>query len=137
MKTRPSKYTPELVAKAKHYLENWHTPEIGDVIPMLCSLACYIDVDKKTLERWEKEEGDEKQEICLVCARVRELQEKVLINKGLSRVSDASLSKLLLMKHGYSDRIEQDVKSSDGSMSPTEDARKEAQKRIKDEFGSN
>lgn len=47
------------------------------------------------------------------------MQQRVLINKGLSRKADASLSKLLLMKHGYSEKQEVDVSSSDGSMSPT------------------
>lgn len=119
MKTKPSKYTPELIAKAKKYLTKWE--DLGDVIPMLCSMAEYLDISLSTLYSWEKEakEGDEsKAEILEVCARVRQAQEKVLINKGLSRVSDASLSKLLLMKHGYSDRQDVNVQSEDGSMSP-------------------
>lgn len=104
---------------AQDYAERW--AEIGDVIPMMASMAIHMNISKDTLYRWEKEAKEEKakQAISDVCACVRATQEKVLINKGLSRASDASLSKLLLMKHGYSDRIEQDVKSSDGSMSPT------------------
>ena len=97
---RPTKYTPAILARAQEYAQDWE--KIGDVIPMICGLACHIDIGKTTIHQWEKEEG--KEEFADVCRRVREAQEKVLINKGLSKQSEASLSKLLLMKHGYSDR---------------------------------
>ncbi len=101
---RPTKYSPELLAKAEEYLTSWK--KLGDVVPMLAGLACHLEVSKKAIEEWEKD--DDKPEFARVCARVRVLQEQTLINKGLSRESDASLSKLLLMKHGYSDRQEVD-----------------------------
>lgn len=102
---RPSKYSPELLAKAQEYITQWK--KIGDVVPMLAGLAAYLEIDKDTLQEWEKDK-EGKLEFSAVCARVRVLQEQALINKGLSRESDASLSKILLMKHGYSDRQEID-----------------------------
>ena len=124
---RLTKYSPEMLAKAEVYLDTWE--EIGDVIPMLCGLACYLSVDKSTIEKWEKD--DDKQEFSCVCARVRAMQEKVLINKGLSRASEASLSKLLLMKHGYSDRQDFDLSSRDGSMSPRKLSEEELREKLK------
>jgi hypothetical protein len=40
----------------------------------------------------------------------------------------------MLMKHGYSDKQEIDHTSTDGSMSPTEEARKSARNAIETEF---
>ena len=101
---RPTKYSPAILTAAREYCENWK--ELGDVIPMICGMANYIGIAKPTLEAWEKEDG--KAEFSALCARVRAEQEQVLINKGLSRAADASLSKLLLRKHGYSDGQEID-----------------------------
>jgi hypothetical protein len=112
---RPTKYGPEMLAKAQEYLARWKA--LGDVVPMLAGLCCHLEITKPTMQDWERDE--DKPEFSAVCARVRVLQEQALINKGLSRESDASLSKLLLMKHGYSDRQEVDHRSEDGSMSPT------------------
>ena len=113
---RPTKYTPEILAKAQDYLLRWK--QIGDVIPMIAGLACHLEVGKRTVEDWEKDE--DKSEFSHVCTRVRVLQEQALINKGLSRESDASLSKLLLMKHGYSDRQEVDHTSGGEKISKLE-----------------
>ena len=110
---RPTKYNDEVLAKAKEYLEAWE--ELGDYIPQLAGLSEHCQISETSRKKYEAEN----EEFATVCARVRARQQRVLINKGLSRQSEASLSKLLLMKHGYSDRVEQDVKSSDGSMSPT------------------
>lgn len=110
---RPTKFNDEVLAKAKEYLEAWE--ELGDYIPQLAGLSEHCQISETSRKKYEKEN----EEFATLCARVRARQQRVLINKGLSRESEASLSKLLLMKHGYSDRVEQDVKSSDGSMSPT------------------
>ena len=119
----PSQYSKTILSKAKEYLDQWE--ELGDYIPQLCGLSEHCQICETTRQKYEKEH----EEFAAVCARVRARQQRVLINKGLSRQADASLSKLLLMKHGYSDRVETDIKSSDGSMSPpkpmTEDELKE------------
>lgn len=112
---KPTRYTPELLAKAEEYINTWES--LGDPVPMLCGLAVHCGIVKETVSRWRKEEG--KEAFNQLCARVEAEQERVLLQKGLTRQHDNSLTKLMLMRHGYSDRIEQDVKSSDGSMSPT------------------
>lgn len=128
---RPTKYCPEILAKAEEYLDTWQ--ENGDAIPQLASLALHIGITPETVKQWKKEE--DKEAFSLICARVMAAQQKELINMGLTRKYDNSLTKLLLMKHGYSDRQEVDMTSSDGSMSPSEDALKAAKKKIMDEFG--
>ena len=105
---RPSKYTPELLERATEYMDGaWKTE--GDAIPMLCGLAVYCGITEKTVQEWKND--PEKQEFGELCARVMDDQKRSLINKGLTRESDASLSKLLLMKHGYSEKQDVDVTS--------------------------
>lgn len=114
------KYTPEIVEKAREYLENWEN--IADnAIPTMAGLATYLDINRDTLYEWEKQgkEKEEKREMTDICARARQIQEQVLISKGLTKKYDNSLTKLLLTRHGYSDRQEVDHRSGDGSMSPT------------------
>lgn len=46
------------------------------------------------------------------------MQEKISLTGGLSGEMNSTIVKLLLANHGYSDRVQQDSISSDGSMSP-------------------
>jgi len=112
----PTKYTTELLEKAQEYLNTWETL---NAVPTIAGLAVHLNIAKQTLYEWEKEKENGKDAIADVCARVRVMQEQVLIDKGLTKKYDNSLTKLMLMKHGYSDRQEVDHKSTDGSMSPT------------------
>lgn len=112
---RPSKYTPELLAKAKDYAENW--PDYGDPVPMLCAMYIECGISRDTASKYQQD--PDKQEFADVCARIMEAQERVLIGKGISRVHEPSITKLMLMRHGYNERSEVDHSSKDGSMSPT------------------
>ncbi len=111
---RPTKYTPELLKKAHEYVEKWET--LGDVVPQLCGLAIHCGISEDTVQEWKKH--DDKAEFSALCARVMGMQKRELVNKGLARTADSGLSKLMLMKHGYSDKQEIDMSSSDGSMKP-------------------
>ncbi len=112
---RPTKYTPELLKNAHEYVDNWE--ELGDVVPQLCGLAVHCGISEETVQEWKKHE--DKKEFSALCACVMGMQKRELVNKGLSRATDASLSKLMLMKHGYSEKQEVDHQSTDRSMSPT------------------
>ena len=48
---RPSKYTPEVLRRAKWYRENYE--EVGDAIPSLKGLACFLHIGKTTIYRWK------------------------------------------------------------------------------------
>ncbi len=52
--SRPTKYTPELLAKAKEYLESYST-----AIPSHIGLAYYLGIANSTMYAWSKEEGKE------------------------------------------------------------------------------
>ena len=55
---RPTKYTPELLAKAAEYIENYE--DAGDEIPSIAGLAVVLKVRRETLHVWANEKGKEK-----------------------------------------------------------------------------
>jgi hypothetical protein len=112
-KGRPTICTPELVAAAWEYADGgWQAA--GDPVPSIAGLACEIGVHRETLRLWAK---DENNDFFGILNRIAELQEKHLIRGGLGGDFNGAITKMMMTKHGYSDRIEQDNTSSDGSMS--------------------
>jgi hypothetical protein len=105
---RPTKYTPELIERAKEYA-NGQYEIIGDVIPTIAGLANYLDIVRDTVHEWVKEE--DKKEFSDIVAKMLQSQESILVAKGLDGKFNASITKLLLTKHGYSDKVEQEIKS--------------------------
>jgi len=102
---RPTKYTDELVEKAKAYLTDYIMYE--DMIPSIASLSLVLGVDRSTLYAWEKEHV----EFSYILADIKAKQEKVLISKGLSGDFNSTITKLVLGKHGYHDKQDMDVKA--------------------------
>lgn len=110
---RPSKFA-ESLAKAKEYLMGGYET-VGDVVPSVAGLACYLGVSRKTVYEWVKESTDLSDTLEGILA----MQENKLINKGLNGDFNPTITKLMLANHGYSEKQEVDHKSSDNSMSPT------------------
>jgi len=111
---RPTKYTQEALDLARDYVQNFE--DYGDVIPTVAGLACEIGVCRDTIHTWVKEEG--KEEFSDIVKGMMSAQERKLVNGGLSGGHNPMISKLLLSKHGYSDKQEVDLSSKDGSMTP-------------------
>ena len=111
---RPTLYTPERVEAAWDYVNGgWEL--VGDKVPSISGLACEIGVHRETCHNWAGEDGNEFFDILKVLAQK---QERELLNNGLDGTFTAPITKMMLSKHGYSDRVETDHKSSDGSMTP-------------------
>ena len=112
---RSTKYTPELLKAAWAYIDGgWE--KAGDPVPTVVGLALEIGIDKETAYRWAKEEG--KEEFSNILTRVSVMQERKLVAGGLANLFNPAITKMMLTKHGYSDKIEQNHTSNDGSMSP-------------------
>ena len=109
---RPTKYNEMMLAKAQHYLDNYK--ELGDVVPTLVGMALALDVCTNTLYNWAEAEVSE--EFLSVFMRVEQMQHRVLVNNGLSGAFNPAITKMMLTKHGYSDKQEIDHSSTDGSM---------------------
>lgn len=110
---RPSKLG-ESLEKAKEYLLGGYE-NVGEIIPSIAGLACYLAISRSTVYEYQKEN----KEFSDILEAVLSLQESKLINKGLSGDFNPTVTKLILTKHGYSDKQEVDLSSSDGSMRPT------------------
>ena len=66
-------------------------------------MCLHIGIAKSTCYRWI-EEG--KLEFKDIVDTVADLQEQKLVTNGLTNEFNASITKLMLTKHGYSDKVE-------------------------------
>lgn len=114
---RPTSYTEEMLQKAKDYAEDCSVGD--DVVPSIVGLCAYIGRSKSIVYDWIKD--PEKADFSDICQEINEKQEKGLINGGLAGGFAPAVTKMMLSKHGYSDKVETDHTSSDGSMSPAKD----------------
>lgn len=111
---RPSKLA-ESLQPAREYLEGGYEID-GAVIPTVAGLACYLGVSRSTVNKWAAEDTAEGGFSDIV-EGILSMQEFKLVNGGLKGDYNSTIAKLMLTKHGYSDKAEVDNKSSDGSMS--------------------
>lgn len=106
---RPPEYKPEILEKAREYL----TMEDLE-LPSVAGLALYIGVARSTVYKWATEE--DKQEFSDIVERLLAEQEKSLFTKGLKGEYNPTITKLMLTKHGYSDK--QDLTSGEKPLAP-------------------
>lgn len=99
---RPSKVTAELLERASNYI-NVYT-DLGEVIPTVEGLACYVDLSTDTL--YERKEFSDN------LIQIKRLQGKELINKGLEGKFNSTIAKMLLnSKHGVIEKTNTDLTS--------------------------
>ncbi|KLT73263.1 hypothetical protein PL75_03290 [Neisseria arctica] len=110
---RPSGFKQEYLEAAAHYLKGGFI-ECGDRVPTVAGLACFIGTSNRQVCRW----ASEHEEFRHALEAIKTAQEKLLINGGLSGDYNATIVKLMLANHGYSDKVENNHTSSDGSMTP-------------------
>ena len=110
---RPSDYSEEIQSRADAYAEGGFI-EAGDVVPSRAGLALELGLSRSTLANWEKFP-----EFLVTLDKIAYLQERISLNGGLRGDLNSTIVKLLLANHGYSDKVQQDNVSSDGSLIPT------------------
>jgi hypothetical protein len=99
---RPSKYSDEICRKARLYVSGGYKDK-GDAIPQIAGLAVEIGISRDTVYEWSQD--PEKQEFSDIVAECMSAQERKLINGSLTGDLNPTISKLLLCKHGHSERI--------------------------------
>jgi len=109
---RPTTYDEEVIALAYDYIEN-----CPDVIHSVVGLCIHIKRAKGLVYEWIKQE--DKTELNDIVNAVNELQEQKLIVGSLTNELNASISKMMLSKHGHVEVKQVDNTSSDGTMTPT------------------
>jgi len=104
---RPTIWSEEVEAKAWEYIQGgWQSQ--GDAVPMVVGLCLYIDRSQTVIYEWAKHEDKQFQDIVKA---IGESQQVELFNKSLKGEYNASMAKLMLTKHGYSDKVDSDVTS--------------------------
>ena len=111
---RPSTLSQEHIDGAEWYLKGGFG-ERNEVVPSIAGLACFLGVGRQQLRDW----GGQNNEFLATLEAIKSAQEVLLVNKGLQGDFNPTIAKLMLTNHGYSDKVETDMKSSDGSMTPT------------------
>lgn len=109
---RPTDYDELTIPKALTYLAT--LDERGEVVPTKAGLSLYLGVHRDTVHEW----GRQHSAFSDVLDQLEAQQQIALVSGGLSGRYNSPITKLLLHKHGYSDKQEVDHRSGDGSMSP-------------------
>ncbi len=95
---RPTIYSEEIVEKAREY-RDLKRPNKDEVIPMIEGLVLYLHIAKDTIYQWIKDE--DKKEFSYIVSEILAQQARILVGGSLKGKLNASISKLLLNKHGY------------------------------------
>ncbi len=111
---RPTTYTEEMLEDARDYLLAYK--EKGELVPTVVGLCRHIKRSKSTVYSWAQD--SDKQEFLDILGEIEEIQHIDLVGGGLGNTFNSSITKMMLTKHGYSDKQEIDHSSSDNSMSP-------------------
>lgn len=106
MAGRPTTYSEEMEMKADHYIENY--AEYGHPLPSIVGMAVVLAVHKCTLYEWAKRERGGFADTLAHC---NDAQELALLNKGLTNEFNATIVKLALANHGYSEKTRTDITS--------------------------
>lgn len=100
---RPTKYTEELLAIAREYPFNFNT-EHDHSFPSIVGLAKVIRVNSDTIYDWAKQ--SEKKEFSDILKDIMDYQHLELMEGGISGKFNPTISKLILTKHGHSEKSE-------------------------------
>ena len=105
----PTKLTPELITKAAEYLVVFRSE--GDLIPTIAGLSCYLDISRSSIYNYK----DKSVDFLDILEKLESMQEKMLVNGGLSGDFNAPITKMMMTKHGYSDKQETALTGADGA----------------------
>lgn len=109
---RPSELKATL-EKAKEYLYGGYEA-VGEVIPSIAGLACYAEKRRNTIYDY----GSQDEEFSNILDAIMRLQESKLLNAGLKGEFNPTITKLILTKHGYSDKQELEHSGNIAGLTP-------------------
>lgn len=104
---RPTKFTADTLKIAQEYIADCEdsTDDNGRLnvsLPTVAGLAIRLGVSRETIYAWKSED----KEFSDVYQELMAKQEVQLLNNGLSSKYNSNIVKLMLGKHGYSDKQE-------------------------------
>lgn len=110
---RPTDYNQEILDNASAYVQHFANDEgkgenLKVNLPTIEGLALYLEISRSTLYLWQKEH----KAFSDIIEILQQKQAQVLINNGLSGRYNPTIAKVLLTKHGYTDKQEIDQKTT-------------------------
>jgi len=102
---RPTKYNAEVQAVADRYIGDFVNQ--GDVVPSQAGLCVWLGISKHTSQEW----GKIHPEFSATLEAIKVIQEKLTLSGGLTSTFNATICKLLLANHGYSEKQQIEEKS--------------------------
>lgn len=99
---RPTDYSKEILDKAQNYIDTWVNSPRADRknLPKVAGLAIELGVHRDTIYAWSKEH----EEFSDILDNLLALQEEELVERGLEGSFNPTITKLMLTKHGYTDK---------------------------------
>lgn len=108
---RPTKLTPELIAKAQEYIDGGYEDQ-DDAVPSIVGLSRYLGKARPLLYQWRDENRN--QAFTDILQNIVSEQKRLLLSKGLKGEFNSNIVKLMLGKHGYSDKQQIEQSGIDG-----------------------
>jgi len=99
---RPTKLTPELLKLAYSYLGDYKTKH-KHKIPSIVGLCRVTNIAISTAYKWAEEKDSD---FSYITGKIMEYQQFDLIDGGLDNTFNPTITKLLLTKHGFTDKSE-------------------------------
>lgn len=132
---RPTLYSEQMLIEAQKYIDNCEDEEVSIVsiqgenytkyetrfkvkLPSLEGLALHLQITRSTLYQWKERH----KEFSDIIETLLQKQAEKLLNNGLAGSYNSTISKVILTKHGYTDKQEIDQKTEhSGSVNHTID----------------
>ena len=111
---RPSELTPDVIECAWGYVRGGFR-DVPNRVPSVAGLAFVLGKSRECLYEWARQN----QEFSDILEAISSTQEMMLLDGGLSGDFNPTITKLMMTKHGYSDKVETDVSSKGQSITPT------------------
>ena len=108
-----TKFTRKVLEKAQWYVAGGYKDR-GDEIPTLAGLCSLLRISQPHFHNWVKEHELATE----IYFDIKNEQERVTLAGGLRGTYNAQISKAVLAKHGYTDRVDHAHTSPDGTMTP-------------------
>jgi len=126
---RPTTYTKDVLASAHGYIDGFKA-SADELVPTVVGLCRHIERSKSTVYNWQKD--PDKHEFLDILGKIEENQNIMLVNGGLGGTLNPTITKMMLTKHGYSDKQEIDHTTLGESLNnaPSEAAIKKAREAI-------
>jgi hypothetical protein len=106
---RPVEFNQGIVDQAREYIEDYASH--GHAIPSVVGLCSVLNRARSTLYKWAEDESTGFSDIL---EAINEKQQLVLLSKGLTDEFNASITKLVLGKHGYHDKQDTELTGKGG-----------------------